>query len=54
MELSMDVKSLDRNPPVPLYVQMEDFIRHEIATGSRRPGEQTPSKTTLSAALGVS
>ena len=30
----MDAKSLDRNSPVPLYVQIEDFIRHEIAIGS--------------------
>ena len=50
----MDAKSLDRNSPVPLYVQIEDFIRHEIATGSWKPGERIPSEAALNAALGVS
>ena len=50
----MDAKSLDRNSPVPLYVQIEDFIRHEIATGSWKPGERIPSEAALNTALGVS
>ena len=47
----MDAKSLDRNSPVPLYVQIEDFIRHEIATGSWKPGERIPSEAALNAGL---
>ena len=50
----MDAKSLDRNSPVPLYVQIEDFIRHEIAIGAWKPGERIPSEAALNTALGVS
>lgn len=45
---------IDKNSAVPLYVQIEDFIRHTIAVGEWKPGERIPSEASLNELLGVS
>lgn len=50
----MNSTTLDRNSSVPLYVQIEDTIRHNIATGEWKPGEKIPSEASLNEILGVS
>jgi GntR family transcriptional regulator len=45
---------IDKNSAIPLYVQIEDFIRHTIAIGEWKPGERIPSEAALNERLGVS
>lgn len=46
--------TLDRESPVPLYAQIEDHIRHQIAAGAWRPGNRIPSEYSLHQTYGVS
>lgn len=50
----MVAPTLDRNSPVPLYVQIEDLLRQAIARGDWAPGERIPSELALHQQLGVS
>ncbi|GAB4431095.1 MAG: GntR family transcriptional regulator [Chloroflexi bacterium OHK40] len=40
--------ALNRSVPVPLYYQLAELIREQIAAGELRPGDQVPGERTLS------
>lgn len=44
---------LDRESPIPLYVQIEEMLREKIAQGEWGPGDRIPSETQLNGQLGV-
>ncbi|KAB8187485.1 GntR family transcriptional regulator [Nonomuraea phyllanthi] len=44
---------LDRDGPVPIYVQIADVIHEQITSGRLRAGEAVPSETALEAEFGV-
>lgn len=46
--------AIDRNSPVPLYVQIEDSIRHSIAVGEWTAGDRIPSEVSLTDRFGCS
>ena len=46
--------SLDKNSPIPLYYQIEEWIRGQISRGELQPSNMLPSEMTLSQQLGVS
>lgn len=45
---------LDSNKNAPLYIQLYEYIKHEIQTGTIKPEEKLPSKRKLSKHLGIS
>jgi GntR family transcriptional regulator len=45
--------SVDPNSGVPVYRQIVDQVRFQIASGVLRPGDELPSTRTLSLRLGV-
>jgi GntR family transcriptional regulator/MocR family aminotransferase len=45
---------LDRNSPVPLYQQIERFLRDQIRAGLLTPDARLPATRTLASSLGVS
>ncbi|MFI7634491.1 GntR family transcriptional regulator [Nonomuraea sp. NPDC049400] len=44
---------LDRDGPVPIYVQIADAIQEQIISGRLRAGEAVPSEAALEAKFGV-
>ncbi|WP_026460006.1 GntR family transcriptional regulator [Schaalia suimastitidis] len=46
--------TLDRNSSIPLYVQIEDYLRQAIARGQWAPGARIPSEVALHEQLGAS
>ncbi|PZG17960.1 GntR family transcriptional regulator [Nonomuraea aridisoli] len=44
---------LDRDGPIPLYVQVADVIQERIAGGQLRTGERVPSEAALEAEFGI-
>ncbi|WP_433439565.1 GntR family transcriptional regulator [Nonomuraea sp. CA-141351] len=44
---------LDRDGPVPIYVQIADAIQEQIISGRLRAGEAVPSEAALEAAFGI-
>ncbi|MFB9625199.1 GntR family transcriptional regulator [Nonomuraea helvata] len=44
---------LDRDGPVPIYVQIADAIQAQISEGRLRAGEALPSEAALEAAFGI-
>ncbi len=48
MQIKIDLRS-----KVPIYVQVMDEIKHKIATGTLRPGDQLPTVRQLAADLRV-
>ncbi len=46
--------SIDRNSYEPAYVQLVNILRHNVASGALRPGDQLPSESQLCARYGVS
>ena len=45
---------IDRNNPMPIYRQIEDFLRAQIVSGQLRPQEMIPSENEISRILDVS
>ena len=45
---------IDRNSGVPIYRQIEDFLRRMILNGALPPGKKLPSTRELALELGVS
>lgn len=45
---------IDRQSPVPLYLQLEELIRSQIASGVLRPGDPLPAEAELQARFSVS
>jgi GntR family transcriptional regulator len=46
--------SIDRNSPIPLYYQIQEWIRSMIASGTLKPGDMLPNEIILSEQIGVS
>src|SRR5512141_2657068 len=46
--------SIDRNSFEPAYAQLANILRHSVATGKLRPGDQLPSESQLCERYGVS
>lgn len=51
---SMKVRVIDRNSPVPYYIQLKDTIREKIERGEWKPGDQIPSEPELCETFDVS
>ena len=47
------VLHINRKSPIPVYLQISEQIKHLIAAGRLRPGEQLPTLQQLAVALGV-
>ena len=47
------MKPLDHSSPIPLYAQLAEAIRYEIATGAITPGEMLPPLRSAAKAWGV-
>jgi GntR family transcriptional regulator len=45
---------VNKNLPTPLYYQLADRLREQIASGQLKPGEQLPSERELSQTSGIS
>lgn len=45
---------LDRDSPIPLYFQLAQIIRNQIASGDLKPGEHLPSNDSLAETYGIS
>jgi GntR family transcriptional regulator len=45
---------LDRDAPLPLYVQLRDALLREVRDGGLRPGDRFPSETAIRDRFGVS
>ena len=45
---------LDKNSPLPIYFQIQEFLRNKINSGEWLPGERIPSEQALSEMLNVS
>jgi len=45
--------ALDRDAPIPLYYQIEEYFRQAIAEGRLKPGDPLPSDNELAAKLGI-
>ncbi len=45
---------LNKSSRIPYYLQIEDWIRHQIESGALRPGDSLPSEALLCQQLGVS
>jgi GntR family transcriptional regulator len=46
--------SIDKDNPIPLYCQIEEWMRGQILSGQLKPGDMIPPEITLSEELGVS
>lgn len=46
--------SIDRNSPLPYYVQLKDALRAEIKSGEWKPGDRIPGEPELCRLFGVS
>jgi GntR family transcriptional regulator len=46
--------SIDKNSPIPLYYQIEELLRGQIASGQLKPGDMLSPEIALSKQLGVS
>ena len=46
--------SIDRNSGKPAYAQLAGILRHRVAAGALRPGDQLPSESQLCERYGVS
>ncbi len=46
--------SIDRNSYEPAYAQLVNILRHSVATGTLRPGDQLPSESQLCERYGIS
>jgi GntR family transcriptional regulator len=46
--------AIDKDSPVPLYYQIEEWLRGQIANGQLKPGDMLAPEITLSEQLGVS
>ncbi|WP_188194413.1 GntR family transcriptional regulator [Nonomuraea sp. SYSU D8015] len=44
---------LDREGPVPLYVQVAEIIQEQIVSGELRPGEAVPSEAVMEAEFAI-
>ncbi len=44
---------VDPDSAVPIYVQIVDAVKHQVATGSLKPGEQLPTVRELAADLRI-
>ncbi len=44
---------LEPGSPVPIYLQIVQGIKHQVATGALKPGEQLPSVRELAATLRI-
>ena len=38
---------INRNSPVPMYVQLADTLREQIASGKIKPGNKLPGETDM-------
>lgn len=45
---------VDKSSPVPLYYQLAELLREQIATGELKPGDQLPSDRELAEQAGIS
>jgi GntR family transcriptional regulator len=45
---------LDKTSPIPLYFQIEEWLRGQIAGGQLKPGDMLPNEISLSEGFGVS
>jgi GntR family transcriptional regulator len=50
----MTAFSIDKDSPVPLYYQIEEWLRGQIANGQLKPGDMLAPEIALSEQLGVS
>ena len=50
----LELPSLDRGGPVPLYRQLYTQVRAQILTGKLAPGDRLPSSETLAKSVGIS
>jgi GntR family transcriptional regulator len=46
--------SIDKDSPVPLYYQIEEWLRSQIASGQLKPGDMLEPEIALSEQLGIS
>lgn len=49
----IDFDSYKQEPGIPIYLQLENFIKRSIAAGMLKDGEELPSRRWLSARLGI-
>lgn len=50
----MDKFELEKNMPIPLYYQIEQFLREQISSGELKPGDQILTEEKLCLKFGVS